>query len=94
MMFYAFCTKTFLTNASAVKEQKILVENEIREMRRKIDKHLDKLQENLMKELTEAEKQVTEQTRELLAFLDEKQKKLSEYQKNVFPRLSLFALRL
>jgi hypothetical protein len=43
----------------------------------------DKLQENLMKELTEAEKQVTEQTRELLAFLDEKQKKLSEFQKNI-----------
>jgi hypothetical protein len=31
------------TNVSAVKEQKILVENEIRTLRRKIDKHLDKL---------------------------------------------------
>jgi hypothetical protein len=30
------------TNASAVKEQNILVESEIRELRRKIDKHLDK----------------------------------------------------
>ena len=49
----------------------------------KVNNHLDKLQENLMKELTEAEKQVTEQARELLAFLDEKQKKLSEYQKNI-----------
>ena len=54
------------TNASAVKEQKILVESEIRELRRKIDKHLDKLQEKLMMELTEAEKQVTEDRRELL----------------------------
>jgi predicted nucleic acid-binding Zn-ribbon protein len=43
------------TNVSAVKEQKILVENEIRELRRKIDKHLDKLQEGLMLELTETE---------------------------------------
>jgi gas vesicle protein len=54
------------TYASAVKEQKILVESEIRELRRKIDKHLDKLQEKLMMELTEAEKQVTEDRRELL----------------------------
>jgi hypothetical protein len=38
--------------------------------------HLDKLQENLMKELIELEKQVTEETRELLVSLDEKQKKL------------------
>jgi DNA-binding transcriptional MerR regulator len=47
------------TNASAVKEQKILVENEIRELRRKIDKRLDQLQENLMKELTEKENGIT-----------------------------------
>jgi len=38
------------TNTGAVKEQNILVENEIRELRRKIDKHLDKLQESLMKQ--------------------------------------------
>ena len=44
------------TNGSAVKEQKILVENEIWKLRRKIDKHLDMLQESLMKELTEKEK--------------------------------------
>jgi uncharacterized protein Yka (UPF0111/DUF47 family) len=47
------------TNASTVKEQKILVENEIRELRTKIEKHLDKLQESLMKELTETEKGIT-----------------------------------
>jgi hypothetical protein len=50
------------TNASAVKEQKILVANEIRELRKKIYKHLDKLQEGLMMELTESEEQVTEDT--------------------------------
>ena len=71
------------TNASAVKEQKILVANEIRELRRKIDKHLDKLQEGRMMELTEAEKQVTEDTRELLVTLDEKQTKLTEHQTNI-----------
>ena len=54
------------TNVSAVKEQNILVESEIRELRGKIDKHLDKLQEGLMMEWTEAVKQVTEDTSELL----------------------------
>jgi hypothetical protein len=37
----------------------------------------------MMKELIEAEKQVTEETRELLVSLDEKQKKLTEYQTNI-----------
>jgi len=36
-----------------------------------------------MKELTEAEKQVTEETHELHVSLDEKQRKLSEYQTNI-----------
>jgi hypothetical protein len=36
-----------------------------------------------MKELTEAEKQVTKETRELLVSLDEKQTKLTEYQTNI-----------
>jgi len=71
------------TNASGVKEQKILVENEIRKLRRKIDKHLDKLQESLMKELTEKEKGITAQKRELLVSLDEKQKKLTKHQTNI-----------
>ena len=71
------------TNVSAVKEQKILVENEIWTLRRKIDKHLDKLQESLMKELTEKEKGITVETRELLLSLDEKQKELVEHQTNI-----------
>jgi hypothetical protein len=37
------------TNSSAVREQKIIVENEIRELRTKISNHLDKLQEDLLK---------------------------------------------
>jgi DNA-binding beta-propeller fold protein YncE len=71
------------TNVSAVKEQKLLVENEIRVLRRKIDKHLDKLQESMMKELTEKEKRITVETRELLLSLDEKQKELVEHQTNL-----------
>ena len=71
------------TNSSAVREQKIIVENEIRELRTNISNHLDKLQEDLLKELTEAEKQITDQTRELLVSLDEKQKELTEYQTSV-----------
>jgi hypothetical protein len=43
------------TNSSGVKEQKRLIENEIQELRTTINTHLDKLQENLMMELTEAE---------------------------------------
>ena len=71
------------TNTTAVKQQKILVENEIRELRKTIDKHLDRLQEGLMKELTEAEQQVTKDTCELLVSLDEKQTKLTEHQTNI-----------
>jgi uncharacterized membrane protein YgaE (UPF0421/DUF939 family) len=59
------------------------VENEIQEMRTKINNHLDKLQENMMKELTEAQTQITDETRELLVSLDEKQNELIEYQTNV-----------
>ena len=71
------------TNISAVKEQKILIESEIRELRRKIDKHFDKLQESLIMELTEKEKGITEQTLELLVTLDEKQKEMTEHQTNI-----------
>ena len=71
------------TNSSGVKEQKRLIENEIQELRTTINTHLDKLQENLMKELTEADKHVTEETRELLVSLDEKQKELTEHQTNM-----------
>jgi DNA-binding beta-propeller fold protein YncE len=71
------------TNISAVKEQKILVENEIRELRRTIDKHFDKLQESLIIELTEKEKGITEQTLELLGTLHEKQNEMTEHQTNI-----------
>jgi hypothetical protein len=70
-------------NSNAVRQQKIIIENEIREVRTKINNHLDKLQESLMKELTEAENLKTEETWELLASLDKKQKELTEYQTNI-----------
>ena len=70
------------TNSSAVKDQKKIIENEIQELRTKINTHIDKLQEDLIKELTEAEKHVSDETRKLLASLDEKQKELTEHQTN------------
>ena len=70
------------TNSSAVKDQKKIIENEIQELRTKINTHIDKLQEDLIKELTEAEKHVSDETRKLLASLDEKQKEQTEYQTN------------
>ena len=70
-------------NLVDVSEQKQIVENEIREVRTKINNHLDKLQENLMKELTEEETKITRKTRELLSSLDEKEKELTAYQTNV-----------
>ena len=71
------------TNSSAVREQKILAANEIREQRTKINNHLDNLQDDLMKELTQAEQQITDETQELLASLDQKQKELTKYQTNI-----------
>jgi hypothetical protein len=71
------------TNSSAVREQKIIAENEIQDVRTKINNHLDKLQEDLMKELTGVEKQNTDDTRDLIVSLDEKQKELAEYQTNI-----------
>ena len=66
-----------------MKEQKQIIENEILKLRTKINNHLDRLQEDLLKKLAEAEKQITEETRELRASLDEKQTKLTEYQTNI-----------
>jgi hypothetical protein len=71
------------SNSSSVKEQKRIIENEIQERRTKINTHLEKLQEDLMKELTEAEKQVSTETHELHLSLDEKQRILTEYQTNI-----------
>jgi hypothetical protein len=70
-------------NAGTVTEQKRIIGNEIRELRKKINNHLDKLQEDLLNELTEAVTIVTSQTSELMASLDEKQKELSEYKTNM-----------
>jgi predicted HAD superfamily Cof-like phosphohydrolase len=40
------------TNSSAVKEQKRIIQIETQELRTKVNPHLDKLRENLMKELS------------------------------------------
>jgi hypothetical protein len=52
-----------------------------------INNHLDKLQEDLLNELSEAVTIVTRQTSELMVSLDEKQKELSEY-KRIFSIIS------
>ena len=70
-------------NLVDVSEQKRIAESEIRELRTKINNHLDKLQEDLMKKLTEAEANITGKTCELLSSIDEKEKELIEYQTNV-----------
>jgi uncharacterized coiled-coil DUF342 family protein len=56
---------------STVREQKRIIDNEIQELRTKINNHLDSLQENLMTELDEAEIQVTDETRELNHFCNQ-----------------------
>jgi actin-like ATPase involved in cell morphogenesis len=66
-----------------VTEQKRIIEHEIWELSGKINYHLDKLQEDLLNELTEAESIVTGETSELMASLDEKQKELTDYKTNI-----------
>jgi chromosome segregation ATPase len=70
-------------NLVDVSEQTRIVECEIRELRTKINNHLDKVQEDLMKELTEEETKITRKTRELLSSLDENEKDMTEYQTNI-----------
>jgi hypothetical protein len=70
-------------NSGTVTEQKRIIENEIRELRGKINNYLDKLQGDLLNELTEAVTIVTRQTSELMVSLDEKQKELNEYKTNM-----------
>ena len=62
------------TNSAAVTEQKQIIVCEIRELRTKVNNHLDRLQEDMMKELTEAETTITEKTRELMVSLDERER--------------------
>ena len=70
-------------NSITVTKQKRIIEHEIRKLRGEINNHLDKLQDDLLSELTEAVTIVTGQTSEFLVSLDEKQKELSEYKTNM-----------
>ena len=70
-------------NLVDINEQKRIAESEIRELRTKINNHLDKVQEDLMKELTNGEAKITGKTCELLTSLEEREKYLAEYQTNV-----------
>jgi len=53
-------------NSVTITEQKRIIEHELRELKKKINDHLDKLQEDLLNELTEAETIETRQTSELM----------------------------
>ena len=66
-------------NSVTVTERKIIIENEIQELRGKINNRLDKLQQDMLNELTEAVSIVTSHTSELMVSLDDKQKELNEY---------------
>jgi DNA primase catalytic subunit len=70
-------------NSVTVTERKVIIENEIQELRGKINNHLDKLQQDLLNELTEAVTIVTSHKSELMVSLDEKQKELNEYKTNM-----------
>ena len=71
------------TNSSAVKEQKRIIENDIQKLRTTIKNHPDSLQDDLLTELSDAEKQITDETHELQVSLDEKHKKMCEYETNI-----------
>ena len=70
-------------NSGTVAEQKGIIEQQIRELRGEINNHLDKLQEDLLNELTEVETIVTRRASALMVSLDEKQKELNEYKTNM-----------
>ena len=70
-------------NSGTVAEQKGVIEQQIRELRGQINYHLDKLQEDLLNELTEDETIVTRRTSALVVSLDEKQNELNEYKTNM-----------
>jgi Zn-finger nucleic acid-binding protein len=76
---------------------KIIVENEMQELRTQINNHLDKLQENMMKELTEVQKQITNDhclSCKIVWFdLDYGFWQVTVNTCRVFPLLSPFALR-
>ncbi|CAC5357680.1 unnamed protein product [Mytilus coruscus] len=70
-------------NLTSLVNQKIEIEDEIKQTRTKINNHLDKLQNDLMKELMATEQKESSKIRKLLTSLKQKEQKMAKYQANV-----------
>ncbi|CAC5396348.1 unnamed protein product [Mytilus coruscus] len=67
-------------NLTSLAEKRKIVELDIQQFKNKIIEHLDKLQDEILKEFKEVEKRESTKIRQLLNFLTQKEKEISEYQ--------------
>ncbi|XP_071137273.1 uncharacterized protein [Mytilus edulis] len=70
-------------NLTSLANQKREIEEEIQQTRTKINNHLDKLQNDLMKELMATEQNESSKIRKLLTTLKQKEEKVAKYQTNL-----------
>ncbi|XP_076115854.1 uncharacterized protein LOC143083478 [Mytilus galloprovincialis] len=70
-------------NLSTLYEKRKEIENEIKNIRIKINSHLDKLQEDLLKQLYSIEEKENLKICQLLSKLEHKEKEIKEYQRNI-----------
>ncbi|XP_071123422.1 uncharacterized protein [Mytilus edulis] len=70
-------------NLAIFKESRKEIEKEIKKTRIKINNHLDKLQEDLMKKLYAEEEKENSKICQLLSSLEKKEKEIEEYQRNI-----------
>ncbi|CAG2231475.1 unnamed protein product [Mytilus edulis] len=70
-------------NLLNLKEKRKEIEKEIKKTRMKINSHLDKLQDDLMKQLNELEEKESSKNCKLLSSLEKKEKEIGECQNNL-----------
>ncbi|XP_052090173.1 E3 ubiquitin/ISG15 ligase TRIM25-like [Mytilus californianus] len=70
-------------NLNSLKDKKREIEAEIKQARTKINHHLDKLQDDLIKELMTVEQKESSKIEKLLTTLKKKEKEISEVQENI-----------
>ncbi|CAG2246787.1 unnamed protein product [Mytilus edulis] len=70
-------------NQALIKEKKRRIEEVIKQTRTKINNHLDKLQEDMTKELVVTEQKESRKIKKLLIALKKKEKKITEFQANL-----------
>ncbi|CAG2201114.1 unnamed protein product [Mytilus edulis] len=70
-------------NRSNLKEKRMEIEKEIKKTRIMINNHLDKLQEDFLKQLFEVEEKENSKICQLVSSLEIKEKEIAEYQRNV-----------